>query len=224
MDDSVSVSSDSVGHGYLGTATHDHLGRPVQQMLPDNQLGMPPSDHSDDSDISPSKADHVDTERPEPEPESPNSEEPTPPTEEERLKSFWKKFVVPRPKPTSKPDESEEDDGDRSSNSMSVSKPGSPSFSDHRDSDTLNLSDVGRDCEGSVSGSESDLSLGSVVDEGDFHKAMEVGGISSHSAAVTGISSMSTMETPRCSKPDPRMHTTNSNFSTRYTGDFVQDH
>ena len=211
-----SISSLSVGH--LCTATHDHLGRPVQQMLPDNQLGMPSCDEAhSDSEPSPSKPGDVDTGCPEPEPESSADEEPTPPTHEEKLKSFWKKYVVSRPVPTSKYDEGS------SSTSQPESKPPSPpspDFSDHRDSDTLNLSDVGRD----ASDLESDVSFDSVVGEDEFHKAMELGGTSSHAAAAAGMPSMSTMETPRCSKPDPRMHTTNSKIYKRYTGDCVQDH
>lgn len=186
---------------------------------PDNQLGLLSSSAASEAE-SEVLSDAGKGPR-EPEPEDPELK---PLTHEEKMKGYWQKFVVPWPQPR----KDEDSDASMGASSESASPRSQEkrhcSDAEHLSSDTMSLpgreevgegdgvvanqaegsdksSDSDSDSEGS--GSDSDLcSLGSVVEEDAFHKAMEAGSCKAHKAAIGSSSSMSTLETPKCSKPE----------------------
>lgn len=136
---------------------------------------------------------------------------PKPLTAEERKKAFWKRFVVPWPKPPDMESESgSESKAETSGSSDSESGSGS-----HLDSDTWRLSDVGRkvapaavavsDSDGdakSEDGSSPRSSFGSPVNQETFEAAMNEASTKAHSDALASASSKTTLETPNCNAPE----------------------
>eukprot|EP00435_Cladocopium_sp_Y103_P064577 s2526_g26.t1 len=163
---------------------------------PDNQLGLLSSSPAASEAESEVLSDAGGKGPREPEPEDP---EPKPLTPQEKMKGFWKKYVVPWPQP--KKDESSDSDSSMGSPSESGSPrlPKPPcSDSEHLSSDTMSLpgrgeveggdgvvanqarnessdKSVDSDSGGSDSDSSDSGSMGSVVEETVFHKAMEAG-------------------------------------------------
>ena len=177
--------------------------------IPDNQLGFFPS--------SPEYA-PADGNEPEPEDSDNDDHKPKPLTPEERKKAYWKRFVVPWPRPA-------EMEGESGSETEGGSESGSGS---HRDSDTWRLSDAERkhasaataaravsdpsdssdssDSSGGdgkpEDGSSPRSSFGSPVNQETFEAAMTEGSTKAHSDALASGSSKTTLETPKCNAPE----------------------
>lgn len=148
----------------------------------------------DDSEGEKSPATEVD---PTPEEEKDRSEieeveEPQSP--EDKMKAYWKKFVVPWPRPK------------ESSTGQDEALSHSGSDSDHLSSETLQLASQSSPEVNEKSdddGASSDVSIASsVASVRDFEEAMVAGAKESHRSALSRSASVSTLQTPRCSKPD----------------------
>ena len=162
---------------------------------PDNQLGLPSSDVESSGEVS------------EPEPEEGKAEAAAP---LDKLKAFWKKFSVPWPNPKKDDEDSDPELTSESSVVSSDSDMDSDSGS-HLSSSTLRLSQCGKkpsvespssaDAESSDSGSDASES-DTPVDLEDFEHAMKAECNKGKKAALKTTSTMSTLETPKCSKPE----------------------
>ncbi len=203
-----STDEDSVGSADTmdsewknGAGVHD-WNEPI---YPDNQLGLwgwPEDVPGGIPDDFPSPVPS-----PEPLPDVPspppvNSESPS-----SKRKAFWKKFVVPWPRPCEPPvNDDGLDSGDDSNDSKSND---SSEDSDHRDSETLSLSpNAGVRSLEKESGFQSDSESGvsspmSMVEPEDFEKAMGEESERRHhkNATMHTLSDKSTLETPKCDRP-----------------------
>lgn len=156
-----------------------HPDRP--ETWPDNQLGAPPF-------LLPAPSPESETETGPAEPE----------TSEQKLQKFWKRFVVPWPKPM-EPEEEPESESERE-NDIPVSEPICDHQSDnesgsHVSSETLELP-------GRLSDSESSDEFQPAVSMDEFAEAMSVGASAAHKGSLAAASSTkATLETPPCSRP-----------------------
>lgn len=195
-----SEGSDSMGEEWKqGAAPHDFKAEPIfpEPMFPDNQLGLwrwpddvpggGPSEDLDAPDI------------PSPSPEPETSQSPT-----SKRKAFWKKFVVPWPRPIDEKNDDNDGDSDSKSNDSSEDS--------HRDSETLSLSptagirSLGKDqCFESESESDSESGVSSpmsMVEPEEFEKAMGEESERHHKNAMMGtLADKSTLETPKSERP-----------------------
>lgn len=162
--------------------------------MPDNQLGM--KDHNEFWGVNDSEGEKSSDSSDEVDPTPEEVEEPQSP--EDKMKAYWKKFVVPwpRPKESSTGEDAFSDSG---------------SDSDHLSSDTLQLapqsspdaSEKSDNDDNDDDGTGSDVSIASSVGGvRDFEEAMGAGSKESHQSALEKASSLSTLQTPRCAKPD----------------------
>ena len=172
---------------------------------PDNQLGLELTPASPDVDSSPSDSRSA-PELSEPEPEEPK---PTPLSKEEKLNAFWKRYAVPWPRPreagssseSSDTTDSEEGSGDHlSSSTLRLSQCGKkPSV----DTDMADGSDQSQKPSPESESSDSDSSSAAEkVEVEAFENAMKAKSNSKAPKDSLMTSSMSTLETPKCSKPE----------------------
>ena len=158
--------------------------------MPDNQLGM--KDHNEFWGVSDCEGkESPTTPEVDPTPEENKDEIEEPQSPQDKMKAYWKKFVVPWPRPKESQDEAVSDSG---------------SDSDHLSSETLQLlphSSPDPSEKSDNDGTGSDVSFcSSVASVREFEEAMGQGAKESHQSALSRSSSLSTLQTPRCSKPD----------------------
>lgn len=145
-----------------------------------------------------------------------------PMTAEEKRVQFWKKYLVPFPRPQEKnlPDNKEDHLPDENVEDKKTDLPKEDKTAIELDSSyTLKSSphptrlrpkipkDESSDSDSSESSESDDSSSespsdGSVVDQATWESSMQVAATKAHTAAVASSSS-TTLETPRCSKPEP---------------------
>lgn len=163
-----------------------HPDRP--ETWPDNQLGAPPFL------------------LPAPSPESPKSEaehDPEPESSEQKLQKFWKRFVVPWPKPEEPEEEplESETESEKETDDVDVVVPepicdqSDNESGSHASSETLELPGLESDSE-----SADDFQPAASLDE--FAEAMGSGACAAHKGSLAAASSKATLETPPCSRPD----------------------